>query len=97
MSFFKLKKKLKSEAGQSLVEYLVIVALVAVGGIGIMRVVGQSINVNFAKVAKSLGASVSGKIANAEVKSSYYSKKNLRNFMNGSDTEKGKQAEDDGT
>ncbi len=90
-------QKKNSQRGQSLVEYLVIVALVAVGGIGIMRVVGQSINVSFARVAKSLGASVEGKIENADVKSSYYSKKNLRNFMNGSETKKDSTEGEDGS
>jgi Flp pilus assembly pilin Flp len=76
------------QKGQSLVEYLVIVALVAVGGIGVMRVVGQSINVSFARVAKALGANASGKIENAEVRETNYSKKSLRNFMTGSENER---------
>lgn len=88
--------EINSQRGQSLVEYLIIVALVAVGGIGIMRVVGQSIDVSFAHVAKSLGATVDGKLENASVKSSYYSKKTLRNFMNGSDSDKNQTPADDG-
>ncbi len=73
----------KGRSGQSLVEYLVIVALVAVGGIGIMRVVGQSVNVNFAKVASSLGARTEGRIEASTIHRSAYSKKNLQNFANG--------------
>jgi len=73
------------QSGQSLVEYLVIVALVAVGGIGIMRTVGQSVNVGFARVAKSLGAESEGRISSARVAAGEYKKRTLRNFMNGSD------------
>lgn len=87
--------KFKKQSGQSLVEYLVIVALVAVGGIGIMRVVGQSINVSFARVAKSLGANVEGKLESADVRSSNYSKKTLRNFMSGAESKGSKDTSDD--
>ena len=72
-----------NQKGQSLIEYLIIVALVAIGGIGIMRTVGQSINVSFSKVAKALGADVEGSIESARVTQSNFQKKNLKNFMNG--------------
>jgi Flp pilus assembly pilin Flp len=81
-------KNLKYQKGQSLVEYLIIVALVAVGGIGVMRVVGQSVNVNFARIAKSLGATSAGKIESASLHESNYSKKSLRNFMSGGTRDK---------
>jgi Flp pilus assembly pilin Flp len=83
----------ENQKGQSLVEYLIIVALVAVGGIGIMRVLGQSVNVNFARIAKALGASGSGKIESASLRESTYAKKSLRNFMSGSD--RAKEGDDD--
>lgn len=73
----------KNQKGQGLIEYLVIVALVAVGAIAIMRTVGQSVNIAFAKVAKSLGADVDGTVTNAKVTQSEFHKKSLRNFMNG--------------
>jgi pilus assembly protein Flp/PilA len=73
----------QNQLGQGLVEYLIIVALVAVGGISIMQIVGQSINMKFAQIAKSLGARTTGKIENAEVTQTSINKKNFRNFMNG--------------
>jgi pilus assembly protein Flp/PilA len=76
--------KLKNQKGQGLVEYLIIVAIIAVSSIGIMRVVGHGINTKFAKIAKALGAKVDGDIEQAEVKKSHYSKKSMRNFMTGS-------------
>lgn len=80
-----IKNKAK-QSGQGLVEYLIIVALVAVGGIGIMQIVGQSINVKFAEIASSLGANGSGKIEKAEITQSSTNKKNFRNFMKGFST-----------
>ena len=75
--------KKSKESGQGLVEYLIIVALVAVGGISIMQIVGQSVNVKFAQIAKSLGAKSTGRIESAEITQSSINKKNFRNFMNG--------------
>ena len=75
---------LKNQKGQSLIEYLLIVAIVAIGSLGIMRTVGHSVNVKFANVAKALGANVQGNIEAATVTESSYKKKDLRNFMSGS-------------
>lgn len=80
-------KNNKKQSGQGLVEYLIIVALVAVGGIGIMQIVGKSINVKFAEIASSLGASGSEKIEKAEITQSSVTKKNFRNFMKGFSTD----------
>jgi len=76
--------KIKNQKGQGLIEYLIIVAIVAVGALSIMRVVGQSVNVKFAHIAKSLGAKVEGQIGSAEVKQNHINKKSMRNFMQGS-------------
>ena len=77
-------KFIRNQKGQSLVEYLIIVALVAVGTLSVMRVVGQSVQVKFAKIAESLGAEVQGSISNAKVTETNYKKKDLRDFMQGS-------------
>ncbi len=70
--------------GQGLIEYLIIVALVAVSAIAIMRVVGQNITIQYAKVSKALGAEVEGTLQNAKASESMYKKKSLKSFMNGS-------------
>jgi pilus assembly protein Flp/PilA len=75
--------RFQNQKGQGLVEYLIIVALVAVGTIGIMRVVGQSLTVKFAQVAKSLGADVKGQIDTPQVTETLYRKKDMRNFLSG--------------
>lgn len=41
-------------SGQSLIEYLIIVALIAIGSIGVMRSVGESVYVRFANIAGAL-------------------------------------------
>jgi Flp pilus assembly pilin Flp len=77
-------KRILNQKGQSLVEYLVIVALVGVSGIAIMRSVGQNVNVQFAKVAKALGGEVRGTPKADAISETAYKRKDLRNFMSGS-------------
>lgn len=79
-----LRTPIKSEYGQGLVEYLVIVALVAVGSIAIMSSVGASLQTKFAQVAESLGAQVRGTPTAPVVGEKAYRKKDLRDFMQGS-------------
>jgi len=73
-----------NQKGQGLIEYLIIVAIIAIGALSIMRVVGQSVNLKFATIAKSLGADVDGNIGRAKVQQSHINKKSMRNFMSGS-------------
>lgn len=77
---------LRNQRGQGLIEYLILVALIAVGTIASVRILGQSLNVKFAKVAESLGADVQSDIGNATVTSGSWKKKDLRDFMQGSST-----------
>ena len=68
-----------------MIEYLIIVALVAVGTIGMMRVVRTTVNRNFAKVAKSLGAKADDNIEAVQISSTLISdNKDMTNFMSGS-------------
>lgn len=46
---------LKNKKGQGLIEYLIIVAIVAVGSIAVIKTVGANIDVKFATVAQALG------------------------------------------
>lgn len=76
-------KRVRNQKGQGLVEYLILVALVAVSSIAVMRVVGNSVNVQFTKVAKALGASVDGDLSRPTVSASAYKKRDLTNFLQG--------------
>ncbi|MCE3010056.1 MAG: Flp family type IVb pilin [Proteobacteria bacterium] len=76
---------IKNQKGQSLVEYLILVALIAVGSIGLVRAIGQNLNIRYAKVVESLGGTVETKNLRADaVTESMVKKKDLRDFMNGS-------------
>ncbi|WP_413575883.1 Flp family type IVb pilin [Bdellovibrio sp. HCB290] len=73
-------KTIKNNKGQGLIEYLIIVAIVAVGSIAVIKLVGANIDVQFANVAKALGGD-SGKIAAKEVTDGVYKKRDFGNFF----------------
>lgn len=75
---------LKSNKGQGLIEYLIIVAIVAVGSIAVIKTLGANINVQFANVAQALGGTSSQEIKAHTVTDSMYKKKDLSNFFTGS-------------
>lgn len=77
------QNKLKRAQGQSLIEYLVIVAIVAVGTMSIIRVVGKNVSVQFANVAKALGSGDDNQLKAEKIDSKMYSKKDLGNFLDG--------------
>lgn len=69
--------------GQGLIEYILLVALIAVGSISLLRVLNQSMNYQFAQISKALGAKTQDKLKTPEVKSTQLQKKDLGNFMSG--------------
>ncbi len=78
-----MKKLIKNNKGQGLIEYLIIVAIVAVGSIAVMKTVGGNINVQFANVAQALTGQA-GKKSHHEVTDSLYKKRDFSNFFEGS-------------
>jgi Flp pilus assembly pilin Flp len=78
------KNLLKNKKGQGLVEYLIIVAIIAVGSIAIIKTVGGNIDVQFANVANAIGGKESTKKEAHEVTESMYKKKDLGSFFQGS-------------
>ena len=71
------------QKGQSLTEYLILVALVAISSIGIIRMLGQTTRAQLSVITSSLqGRSSSAKME--EVKESHYSQKDLSDFMKNS-------------
>ena len=75
-------KILKNKKGQGLIEYLIIVAIVAVGSMAVMRVVGSNLNRRFAAIAQALGGE-STKIEALSVTESLYKKRDMSDFFNG--------------
>lgn len=76
-------RQIRNRRGQGLVEYLILVALIAVGSIAVLRVVGQSVTVQYSKVAKALGAKVDGDPGKPSVTSTMYKKRDLGSFIQG--------------
>ena len=76
-------RRCRSERGQGLVEYLIIVAIVAVGAISIMRVMGQSINTQLSRITSTLQNKPGGKATFSEVTETHWKKRDLGNFFKG--------------
>lgn len=81
-----IEKKLKNQKGQSLIEYLIIVAIVAVGTISIVRVVGKNVSVQFANIAKALGSGDDNQLKAEKLDSKMYGKKDFSNFLEGANS-----------
>jgi Flp pilus assembly pilin Flp len=77
----KLKNQIQNQKGQGLIEYLIIVAIVAVGTLSIMRIVGQSVNIKFARIAEALGARSEGRIGETSINETSWRKKDMTNFF----------------
>lgn len=90
-----MKKNFNNQKGQGLIEYLILVALIAVGTMATIRILGQSVNVKFAKVAESLGADVQSDIGNAQVTTGAWKKKDMRSFMQGSGNRRNNNGRDE--
>lgn len=75
---------IQNKKGQGLVEYLIIVAIVAIGSISVIKVVGANIDVQFANVAQALGGNGSRKKEAHAVTETMYKKRDLSDFFEGS-------------
>ena len=78
-----MKNPVKNKKGQGLIEYLIIVAIVAVGSMSVIKIVGGNLDAQFAKVAYALGGK--GKPGEPhEILESSYKKRDFSNFLDGS-------------
>ncbi len=85
---------MRNERGQGLIEYLIIVALVAIAGIAVMKVVGQNIHAQFATVANAIQGKSATKAPMEEVRKSYYRKKDMSDFFRGSANRKNQNSDE---
>lgn len=77
-------KLLKNQKGQGLIEYLIIVALMAVAAMGIVRVLSQTVDVQFAKVTASLqGRKANIQLQNPDIQAVDIKKKDMSDFFHG--------------
>jgi Flp pilus assembly pilin Flp len=72
-----IHRVLRSESGQGLSEYLIIVALVAIAAIGVVTVFGRDIRELFAGTTDSLAGN---QASNTARKATVKPNKNLKNF-----------------
>ena len=78
-------RHLKNSRGQSLVEYLVLVCLIAVGSMAVVRIVGKNIRVQFANVSRALGGEGDA-LQSERVTAEDYSKRDFNDFMKGTNS-----------
>ena len=88
-----IKVSIANSKGQGLIEYLIIVALVAAATIGIVRVVGQNVSVQYANISRALGGQ-SYQLQSEKPEDKLYKKKDLGDFLQGagSDSTKSNKA-----
>jgi pilus assembly protein Flp/PilA len=84
----KLTRKLKCKKGQGLVEYLILVALIAVSTIGVIKVVGNNVATQYENINRALGAKNSQKLTVSNASDSSLKQKDLSNFLESSRSNK---------
>ncbi len=86
--------RLKNNKGQSLVEYLLLVALMAIGTISVLRTLNKTVEVNFANVASSLQGK--SKVATHDkINKTDFEKRDMGNFMSGTSNRKSDTSDND--
>jgi pilus assembly protein Flp/PilA len=81
---------LKNQAGQGLVEYVIVVALVAVACMGMVRVLQDNVKANLANVIYALKGDAHSRIQGDAIDEADLKKSDFSNFMKGAATGDGK-------
>lgn len=74
----------RNQKGQGMIEYMILVALIAVGTIGVVKVVGQNVTKQYENINRALGAKKSRKLQLDNASDGQLNRKDLSDFMNGS-------------
>lgn len=80
-SFF--RKRQKRQAGQGMIEYMILVALIAAGTIGVVKVVGQNVRKQYENINRALGAKKTEQLQLDNTNDNLLNKKDLSNFLDG--------------
>jgi len=75
---------LHNQKGQGLVEYLIIVAIMAVGAMGVIRVLGHTTKARFAQVTSALSGDAGSSVTVEKVQKQHYRKSDMSDFFKGS-------------
>lgn len=81
---------MKRNRGQGLIEYLILVALMAVATIGVVRTLNHTVKAKFANAIYALQGS-SKRVKSESVTSTQYKKTDLSNFVNGASNKTSKK------
>jgi Flp pilus assembly pilin Flp len=87
--------KILNSRGQSLIEYLLLTALIAIAAMGIVRVMGHSISARLADVTNAIQGYQGRRVEVERVQTGDYSKKDMSNFMQGA-VQRGRSGSADG-
>ncbi len=72
---------MKTQKGQALTEYLILVAILAVGALGITRILGQTLNKQLTNVTYAIQGQDQQVSAKIKIEQSLHNKKDLSNFF----------------
>ncbi len=78
-----LKRSKNKQRGQALVEYLILIALMAVASLGMLRLLQHTVGAKFAEITFSLQGKKRSVVKESPEESDY-SKKDMGTFLNGS-------------
>jgi Flp pilus assembly pilin Flp len=83
----KTKNLAKNQNGQGLIEYLILVALIAVTTIGVIKVVGKNVATQYENINRAMGAQKSNQLSVLNASENSLKQKDLSNFMDSSRTD----------
>lgn len=82
-------KLLKNQKGQGLVEYMIIVALMAVATMGVMRILSQTTSGKLAQITNNLQGGKSGaQVRFEKIEQQHFKKKDMSDFFQGAKNSK---------
>ena len=73
----------KHQSGQGMIEYMILVALIAAGTIGVVKVVGQNVRKQYENINRALGAKKTEQLQLDNTNDNLLNKKDLSNFLDG--------------
>jgi len=79
---------LRNQKGQSLIEYVILVALVAVATMGMVRILQKSVKVNLANVVHALQSDKKRRETHERIEADDLRKSDFSDFMNGAGNNK---------
>lgn len=81
-------KTLNNQKGQGLIEYLILVALIAVATIGVVKVVGNNLAAQYENINRAMGAANSSKLTVENASAAALKQKDLSNFIDSARSQK---------